>query len=117
LDNIVVLPDVSVQSEGDDYGYELNVSSTLNASTHLESKSKIEILNYLSDPSKDLSVLHHYPSISSVFYMYNTSLPSSAPVERLFSCAGNILLPNRNRLSDAMFERLLMLKSNSNLCK
>ena len=40
----------------------------------------------------------------------------SAPVERLFSFGGLIHIAKRNRLSDKMFETLLMLKANANLC-
>jgi len=42
-----------------------------------------------------------------VFVKYHTSVPSSAPVERLFSQAGLILTPRRNELSDESFETLL----------
>jgi len=43
---------------------------------------------------------------------YNITLPSSAPVEFLFSL---IATPYKNTLSSAMFERLLMFNMNSRL--
>jgi len=68
-------------------------------------------MQYLRDPSHDFHQLSSYP-IACVFLKFNTTIPPSAPVERLFSTAGQILLPRRNRLSDDMFEKLLVLKKN-----
>jgi len=51
-------------------------------------------------------------AIKKLFVTYNTTLPSSAPVERLCSSAGLIDTPRRNKLTDKMFEMLLMLKVN-----
>lgn len=48
-----------------------------------------------------------------LFIKYNTSLPSSAAAERLFSTAGDILRPKRSSLTANNFEQLVMLKGNS----
>jgi len=77
-----------------------------------ESGCKVEALQFLSDPSHELEQLKKYPVVARVFIKYNTSVPSSAPVERLFSQAGLILTPRRNKLSDESFETLLLLKKN-----
>jgi len=50
-----------------------------------------------------------------MFLKYNTMIPSSAPVERLFSFAGIIRNAKRNRLADTTFETFLLLKSNANI--
>ena len=42
----------------------------------------------------------------------NTPLPSSAACERLFSCGGLILRPNRSSLSDSNFEACLLTRCN-----
>jgi hypothetical protein len=47
------------------------------------------------------------------FVQYNTTLPSSASVERLFSLAGLVLTPNRARVSDDNFEMKVLLKFNT----
>ena len=48
--------------------------------------SEMEVLKYLSLPcTKNYSVLHQFPTVKKLFLKFNTPLPSSAPVERLFN--------------------------------
>jgi hypothetical protein len=47
-----------------------------------------------------------------LFIKYNTAIPSSAAVERLFSIGKDILTAKRAKLSDAKFERLMFMKGN-----
>jgi len=69
-------------------------------------------LKFLDDSNKDLEMLNRYPLIKKLFVHHNAVLPSSAPVERLFSFAGMITCPHRPSLSDKTFEQLLLLKAN-----
>ena len=39
--------------------------------------------SYLQDPDISLSMLHRHPIVKTMFLRYNSSLPSSAAVERL----------------------------------
>ncbi|XP_050724101.1 uncharacterized protein LOC127002325 [Eriocheir sinensis] len=50
-----------------------------------------------------------------LFTKYNTPLPSSAAVERLFSMAGDILRAKRSSLDEVNFEELVFLKGNIDL--
>jgi hypothetical protein len=108
-------------SDDDDYGYgpSSNSSQTdsvaATSNSMQENRGKIEALNYLDDRSKELNSLNSFGYVRATFIKYNTTLPSSAPVERLFSIGGLILTPRRNKLSDVMFEKLLMLKTNAQL--
>ena len=73
---------------------------------------KIKMMNYLSDVDSTFAIFSSYELIKKVFIRYNTTLPSSAPVERLFSSAGLIETHRRNSLTDSIFEKLLLLKMN-----
>lgn len=74
-----------------------------------------EYLTYLMDSSTSLEMLNRYPNIKKLFIRYNTPLPSSASVERIFSYAGLIHAPRRSSLSDKTFEQLILLKVNSKI--
>ena len=82
-----------------------------------KSKIKIEVLKYFEDPRTNLEMLNDYPAVKKLFFKYNTTLPSSAAVERLFSFATIINVPKRHKLSDENFEHLVLLKGNKQFGK
>lgn len=77
-----------------------------------QSQHQLEFVSFLNDKSKCLSSLNNYPSVKKLFIRFNTSLCSSAAVERLFSFAGFIQSPTRQSLSDKCFQKLIFLKGN-----
>jgi hypothetical protein len=97
--------------DNDEY-FDFGQSSGSRTSPTSTSHSELLIHQYFADPARETSSLSRYPAIQAVFFRYNTPLPSSAPVERLFSYATMINLPKCNALSDEMFERRVVLKAN-----
>ena len=69
-----------------------------------------EAMEYLSN-AKKLECLHKHSKIKRLFLKF-TTLPSSAPVERLFSLGILVLTPKRSRLTDGTFEKLLLMHYN-----
>lgn len=84
------------------------------SSSSSQNAVELEVLQFLADKSVDLKMLNSYPTVKELFRKFNTSLPSSAPVERLFSFASIINSPKRNLLSDFQFEKLVLLKAKHN---
>jgi hypothetical protein len=66
---------------------------------------------YFSAEEKSLTFLMNKGCklIKTLFQRFNTALPSSAAVERVFSIAKNVLKDSRCRLSDENFERQFFL--------
>ena len=73
---------------------------------------------FLNDKSPEVASLADFPTIKALFLILflNTSLPSSARVERLFSMGGQIMTPRRNHLTDEHFEMVLLLRANKDFC-
>ena len=60
--------------------------------------------------SKVIAMLLSSTTLRELFVKYNTAIPSSAAVERLFSLGKDVLKPKRSGLSDEHFEMLVVLK-------
>lgn len=75
-----------------------------------------EIRKYVEGTGKSLECLQDFPRVKQLFLRYNTTLPSTAPVQRLFSQKGNLVTSQRNFLTDDYFERIQLLRYNSNVC-
>lgn len=71
-----------------------------------------EFRRFCADKRKDLSILHSYSIVKSIFLKFNTLLPSSASVKRLFSYATMFNIPKFNRLTNENFERRVLCKAN-----
>jgi hypothetical protein len=69
-----------------------------------------EVDYFLADNEVSIEMLNRYPQIKNLFIKHNISIPSSAPVERLFSQVALVLTVRRNKLSDSFLEILILLK-------
>ena len=97
----------STTDNADYYGFKIKGSSGKSATS-----SEIDVIKYLEDSSDKLGMLLKYPSVRNVFVRFNTALPSSAPVERMFSLAGKIHSPSRTQLTSENFRKLVLMKAN-----
>ena len=67
--------------------------------------------------TKNLFPVEHREAWVELFIKYNTPLPSSAAVERLFCMGRDILRAKRSSLSSTNFQQLVFLKGNLDLLK
>ena len=89
------------------------MSTLLEFSDKKSEVNQIEQFLRESPPLKhfDLSVFSNN-TIKDLFIKFNTPIPSSAAVERLFSTGKDVLRPKKSRLTDKNFEMLLFLRKN-----
>jgi len=87
-----------------------------NAMSERTDDPKEEIRRYLAYKDTDVAMLHRYPLVKNSFLNLTCRTCSSAPVECLFSFANLILRPNRLSMTDASFEKLLLLPRYKYLC-
>lgn len=71
-----------------------------------------EVRKYLEDSDSSIKSLQAFPIIKQLFIKNNTTVPSSAPVEPLFSLRGRILTPSQNRMTVIHMEQVLLLRYN-----
>ena len=87
--------------------YEFDSDDETCSTTDMES----EVMEFLRS-AKSLECFDKFPRVKRLFMKFNTTIPSSAPVERLFSLGNLVLNPRQNRLSDGKFEQLLLMRYN-----
>ena len=68
---------------------------------------------YLRSNECNIQSTADYPSVARTFMKANSTLLSSAAVERLFSTAGIILSSRRCKMTDQLFDEIVFLKSRS----
>ncbi|XP_041672801.1 uncharacterized protein zgc:161969 [Cheilinus undulatus] len=102
----------TIQSEDDFFSY-----GPVKPSIQIQQRGVMEeVQKYIEGKGKSLECLQDFPRVKQLFFKYNTTLPSSAPVQRLFSQKGNLVTSQRNFLTDDYFERIQLLRYNNSLC-
>jgi hypothetical protein len=84
----------------------------VHARSNTHGNDENELTKYLEQKSTSFELFKEFPGVTQLFIKYNTALPSSAPVERLFSHATLLDLPKYNRLTDKNFEMRVLCKVN-----
>lgn len=73
-----------------------------------------EVEEFFASKANSITSVNDYPLVAKAFQKANSTLPSSATVERLFSVAGLILTPRRCKMLDNMFDKMVFLRCRSN---
>lgn len=84
-----------------------------------EEKVELEIYRFFEDRDTDFKILNRYQFVTHIFIRFNTPLPTSAPIEQLFSFEKIMNANRHNNLNDKLFVLLLFLKANRHMqdCK
>ena len=97
--------EAAAKSSNDDY-YKFEDNTAEN-----ESNADLKALRFLEDNDFTVKALQKHPSIKRLFMKYNSTLTSTAPVEKLFPFQSILNSVHRSRLSDKTFEALSLLKN------
>ena len=73
------------------------------------------MMQYVQTRSDDMTIIAASSVLKKLFIQLNIPLPASAAAERLFSYAGLTMSSRRTRMSNELFENLVMLKVNKDL--
>jgi len=73
-----------------------------------------ELYQFLKSSNSNIDMLNDFKIFKKLFIKYNTPLPSSAPVEPMFSVGGSVITPQRGHLNDDIIEYQILLKINKN---
>lgn len=109
-------PELEVEQMVEDDYFDFGPVSAANEQPEIfyqHGEAEVEICTYLTRSDSSLESLINFPLIRKLFLRYNTPLPSSAPVERLFSYATMMDVPKYNRLTDGHFEKRVLYKANA----
>lgn len=106
--------DLPIPTENDDFFVFHHTSQNVRRDS-IDNQIESEVSQFLLDPRKENKILNEYRNVRTVFYKYNTTLSSSAPVERVFSQSLMIFTARRSRLSADNFEKTIILKHNRSL--
>ncbi|KAK9534995.1 hypothetical protein VZT92_007403 [Zoarces viviparus] len=102
----------TIESEDDFFSY-----GSVKPAIQIQQRGVMEeIRKYVEGTGKSLECLQDFPRMKQLFLKYNTTLPSTAPIQRLFSQKGNLVTSQRNFLTDDYFERIQLLRYNSHVC-
>jgi len=111
------LDSVSGSSDGDDSAADDFFSSLYRKSEKEKNSTSNLVQDFLDEnPKRKIAICKEsFPTIQfqQLFIKFNTTIPSSAVVERLFSLVKDVLKPKRAGLSDEHFEMLMFLKGNT----
>ena len=72
----------------------------------------MSVNQFLASSRSDVMLVKDFPIAEKIFRQFNTTMPSSADVERLFRHGGTIFNKIRQNMKDENFEKSLLLKMN-----
>ena len=102
------------QEDDEDFFSIILPSAPISFSASDQAKKMVQ--HFMEQNSGEVSDLLHGDKVwVDLFLKYNTSIPSSAAVERLFSGGKDIHRDKRASLSDSNFEKLMFLRGNAHL--